>query len=61
MLNAITADSIPSGDPARKLLDPKGYRTRKDAKLTKKIRHELAMMPYVSEFDFISFTLNGAT
>jgi hyperosmotically inducible protein len=56
--NLINADSIPSGDPARKLLDPAP--TSKDPKLYEKIRHELAMMPYVSEFDFISFTLNGA-
>jgi hyperosmotically inducible protein len=56
--NLINADSIPSGDPARKLLDPAP--TSKDPKLYEKIRHELAMMPNVSEFDFISFTLNGA-
>jgi osmotically-inducible protein OsmY len=56
--NPINADSIPNGDPARKLLDPAS--TSKDPQLYEKIRHELAMMPYVSEFDFISFTLNGA-
>src|SRR5262249_29689251 len=39
--------------------DIRTYRTDKSAKLHEKIRHELAMMPYVSEFDFISFTLTG--
>jgi len=56
----ITADSIPQGDPVRKLLDAKTYNTDRSGKLHEKIRHELAMMPYWSEFDFISFTLTGA-
>jgi osmotically-inducible protein OsmY len=56
---SITAESIPSGDPSRKLLDVRMYRTDKSAKLYEKIRHELAMMPYITEFDFISFTLTG--
>src|SRR5882762_4817122 len=56
---AITADSIPQGDPVRKLLDVRTYRTDRSAQLHEKIRHELAMMPYVSEFDFISFTQTG--
>jgi hyperosmotically inducible periplasmic protein len=56
---AITAESIPQGDPVRKLLDVRTYKTDQSAKLHEKIRHELAMMPYVSEFDFLSFTLNG--
>jgi hyperosmotically inducible protein len=58
--NAITAESVPQGDPARKLLDVHTYRTDKSAQLHEKIRHELAMMPYISEFDFISFTQSGA-
>lgn len=59
-VKAITADSIPQGDPVRRLLDVRTYRTDRSAKLHEKIRHELAMMPYVSEFDFLSFTLSGA-
>ena len=55
-----TADSIPAGDPGRKLLDPNSYRTDHSAQLHEKIRHELAMMPYISVFDFISFTLTGS-
>jgi osmotically-inducible protein OsmY len=58
-VNAITAESVPQGDPARKLLDVRTYRTDKSAELHEKIRHELAMMPYISEFDFISFTQMG--
>lgn len=56
--NVIAAESVPQGDPARKLLDVRTYRTDKSAQLHEKIRHELAMMPYTSEFDFISFTLS---
>ena len=58
--NAITPGSISQDDPARRLFDPKVYKPERSAELWEKIRHELAMMPYVSEFDFISFTLNGA-
>ena len=59
-VNPITADSVPQGDPSRKLLDIRTYRTNKSDQLHEKIRHELAMMPYISEFDFISFTQSGA-
>jgi hyperosmotically inducible protein len=58
--NAITNESIPAGDPGRRLLDVRMYRTDRSAELHEKIRHELAMMPYISNFDFISFTQNGA-
>jgi len=58
--NVITPESVPQGDPARKLLDVRTYRTDKSAQLHEKIRHELARMPYISEFDFISFTQSGA-
>jgi hyperosmotically inducible protein len=51
--------SIPQGDPARKLLDVRAYKVAGKANLHEKIRHELAMMPYVTVYDFISFTLNG--
>jgi hyperosmotically inducible periplasmic protein len=59
-LNEVTpieAASIPQGDPARKLLDVRTYKTVNAPKMYERIRHELAMMPYISEFDFISFTL----
>jgi hyperosmotically inducible periplasmic protein len=51
---------IPAGDPARKLMDIRTYRTEGGAKLHEKIRHELAMMTYISEYDFISFSLVGS-
>jgi len=57
----IEASSIPPGDPAQKLLDVRNYRAPGAPKLYEKIRHELAMMPYISEFDFISFALMGNT
>jgi len=55
----ITDKSIPEGDPARRMLDVRMYKTDRSAQLHEKIRHELAMMPYISNFDFISFTQNG--
>jgi osmotically-inducible protein OsmY len=58
--NPIKADSIGPNDPERRLLDPQKYNTKGSAELFEKIRHELAMMPYVGYFDFISFTLNGS-
>ncbi len=57
----IQESSIPPGDPARKLLDVRTYKAPGATKTYEKIRHELAMMPYVSEFDFISFTMVGNT
>jgi len=50
--------AIPAG-PERKLLES-GPRNEPNPQTWEKIRHELAMMPYVSEFDFISFTLTGS-
>lgn len=55
----IEAASIPAGDPDRKLLDVRTYKTASGPALYEKIRHELAMMPYISEYDFISFNMNG--
>jgi hyperosmotically inducible protein len=55
----IQASSIPAGDPARKLLDVRTYQTKDAPQTYEKIRHELAMMPYISEFDFISFAMVG--
>ena len=58
-INPIEASSIPVGSAARKLLDVRTYRAPGAPKLYEKIRHELALMPYISEFDFISFALVG--
>jgi hyperosmotically inducible protein len=51
-------DDIPSG-PAHRLLDVQTYKIGGPAKLFEKIRHELALMAYVTNFDFISFTMVG--
>jgi osmotically-inducible protein OsmY len=53
------ASSIPQGDPARKLLDVRTFRTPSD-KVFEKVRHELAMMPYITTYDFISFSMVGS-
>jgi len=55
----IEGSAIPTGDPDRRLLGT-GRSNESNPKTWEKIRHELAMMPYVSEFDFISFTLSGS-
>jgi hypothetical protein len=47
-----SASSLPANDPSQK-------RGAVNPQLYEKVRHELAMMPYISEFDFISFTMNG--
>jgi osmotically-inducible protein OsmY len=54
----IQPGAIPAGDLERKFLEgtDKG---ETDPAVWEKIRHELAMMPYTTEFDFISFTLTG--
>jgi len=57
--NPIKAESVPAGDPERRLLDVRMYKTNASAELHEKIRHELAMMPYITNFDFISFTQVG--
>jgi osmotically-inducible protein OsmY len=59
-IKQITPESIAKGDASRKMLDVRTYRTEGGAKIYEKIRHELAMMPYISEFDFISFTMAGS-
>jgi osmotically-inducible protein OsmY len=53
------ASSIPQGDAARALLDVRTYRTQGSAATFEKIRHELAMMPYLTTYDYISFTMVG--
>jgi osmotically-inducible protein OsmY len=52
---------LPAGTPGAELLDVRLYRATggAGAKMVEQIRHELAMMPYISEFDFISFTTIG--
>jgi osmotically-inducible protein OsmY len=59
-VKAIEKPNIPPGAPGHELLDARNFRVSGDrAKTYEKVRHELAMMPYISEFDFISFTMVG--
>lgn len=55
----IDANAIPPSDPDRRLLDA-GRGSEPNPQTWEKIRHELAMMPYITEFDFISFILSGS-
>jgi osmotically-inducible protein OsmY len=55
----LESGSIPPGDPSRKLLDVRTFKTQGSAQVFEKVRHELAMMPYITVFDFISFTMVG--
>jgi osmotically-inducible protein OsmY len=57
----VDAASIPAEDPGRKLLDVRTYKTQASGQLYEKIRHELAMIAYITDFDFISFTLVDKT
>ena len=54
-----TQAEITASAEGRKLLDVRTHKAP-NAKLYEEIRHELAMMPYISEFDFLSFSLNGS-
>ena len=53
----VERSAIPKGEPGSELLDARNLRA--DPKTFEKVRHELAMMPYISVFDFISFTMVG--
>jgi osmotically-inducible protein OsmY len=53
------SSSIPEGDPARILLDVRMYRTKNAPRTYEKVRHELAMLPYITTYDFISFAMVG--
>jgi hypothetical protein len=55
----LESSNIPPGDPSRRLLDVRTFKTQGSAQTFEKVRHELAMMPYISVFDFISFTMVG--
>ena len=48
--------AIPASDVNAELMDVRNYRTSKDA-VYERVRHTLAMMPYISDFDYISFAM----
>ena len=52
--------NIPAGDPARLLLDVRSYQAKRSASTYEQVRHELAMMPYITTYDFISYTMVGS-
>ena len=52
--------SIPAGYPARLLLDVQAYQAKRSASTYEQVRHELAMMPYITTYDFISYTMVGS-
>jgi osmotically-inducible protein OsmY len=59
-VKAIDGAAISTSAPGHELVDARNFRASGDrAKTFEKVRHELAMMPYISEFDFISFTMVG--
>ena len=59
-VKAIDRTAIAPNAPGHELLDARNFRATGDrAKTFEKVRHELAMLPYISEFDFISFTMVG--
>jgi BON domain len=59
-VKAIDRPAMPPGSPGHEMLDARNFRATGDrAKTFEKVRHELAMMPYISEFDFIAFTMLG--
>jgi osmotically-inducible protein OsmY len=53
----IERGNIPKGEPGSELLDVRNFRT--DERLYNEVRRRLARMPYISQFDFISFTMMG--
>jgi osmotically-inducible protein OsmY len=55
----INATSVPPGDPDRRLLDPHIYKNDQSAQLYQQIRFQLARLPYVTDYDYISFTVTG--
>lgn len=59
-VSPVASGTIKPGSPDYKLLDVRHFKATGDsAKVYEKVRHELAMLPYMSEYDFISFTLDG--
>lgn len=56
-IHPIQASSISPRDPAQRFLDPHRYNTPASAQLREKIRFQLARVPYLTDWDFISFTI----
>lgn len=54
------ASSIPQGDHARLMLDVRAYQAKRSASTFEQVRHALAMLLYITNYDFISFTMVGS-
>jgi osmotically-inducible protein OsmY len=56
----LPAGAVKPGTPGYELLDVRHFKlTGETAKVQERVRHEIAMMPYITEYDFISFTMGG--
>ena len=55
---AVGRSEIPKGEIDVDLMDVRNYRSSGDP-VYEKIKRSLAVMPYISEFDFISFAMTG--
>lgn len=55
---SVQRSAIPASDIDAALVDVRNYRGSGDA-VYENVRHQLAMLPYVSDFDFISFAMSG--
>jgi len=53
----VERSAIPKGTAGSDLLDVRNFRT--DERLHNQVRHTLAVMPYITVFDFVSFTMMG--
>lgn len=62
-VKSVPMNSVAAGSPGSELLDVRLYKASGGAraKMVEEIRHELAMLPYLSEFDYISFATVGNT
>ena len=59
-VRSVERASLPTSGPESRLLDVRQYKlTGAGAQTAEKVRHELAMMPYITEYDYISFSLIG--
>jgi len=58
-VEALDEAAAAAASKERALLDVR--QSKSDSALHERIRHTLAMMPYVGYFDFISFSLSGST
>ena len=57
-VRAVDRGSLPTTGSESRLLDVRQYKlSGQGAQVAEKVRHELAMMPYITEYDYISFAL----